>query len=303
MSKEVLTKQEECERAQKSILLAEERLSIIDKRLPELETELEELIITNEIRGYKGRTIGKTQAEIDSLQKDKATLNRTVEVLRKKLPDLEKAVRLEVVSTGAVRDYQKAHSELVDLLKRIPSLDPLKVEIERIRQCSKRLEEGQGRFFEILQTLNDFLVRENLQTVGDIDIETLRNNNDQLNYQNVLTLSDDIIDLGEQLNDIQYKLFKTGTAYMPIQEPHVIPVREFSNDKNYYRICEHGTWTLFEKQYKPRKDSAGYEEMWMPRDSGKLKPEFPVKPEFSPCGKFRIEKGVSRWKLFQKDDE
>src|SRR4030065_1913988 len=145
MGKEVLTKEEEYERAKKSILLAEERLSIIDTRLPELETELEELIITNEIRGYKGRTIGKTQAEIDSLQKEKATLNRTVEVLRKKLPDLEKAVRLEVVSTGAVRDYQKAHSELVDLLKRIPSLDPLKVEIERIRQCSKRLEEGQGR--------------------------------------------------------------------------------------------------------------------------------------------------------------
>ena len=254
-----LTATEQLERARKSIELAEERVKVIDQRLPELENELEDLILKNEIKGYKGRTIEKTQAEIDNLQKEKATLERTVEVLKKKLPEFERQTRIEVTEQDTVRDYRKAHSGLIELLKGIPSLDGLKAEIQKIQSYREGLEQSQGRYFDLLTVCNDFLIKENLQAVGNVDIETLISDKDSIDYQDLLILSDSLIDINEMINDLQYKLFKVGIAQVPIKEIQPEPVPEYSPCGNYYRICEHGTWTLFEKQYKPGKYGGGEE--------------------------------------------
>ena len=298
-----LTATERRDRAVKSLSIAEDRLEVINRMLPELETELQNSIVKNEIEGYRNKTIQKRETEIDSLLKEKTSLEKTIEALKKALPEFEKAARVEIASTETVRLYHEGKAEVKELLNRIPSLAGLKAEIENVRQYAERLQEIQGEFFGVLQNLNEILIRENLQSIGDIDIVALQKDRDAIDYAGLLAFSDSLIDLNEEINSLQYKLFKTGTLYMPIQELQPEPVPEYSPCGNYHRICEHGTWTLFEKQYKPRKDSAGYEEIWMSRDSGKIKPEFPTKAEFSEDGRFRIEKGVSRWKLFQKDDE
>lgn len=103
-----LTATERLERARKSIVIAEERLSTIKKRLPELNSELEELRVVNEIQGYKGRTIERTQAEIETLQKEKDTLEQTIVALQKKLPELEKEARIEIAEKNTVKEYEES---------------------------------------------------------------------------------------------------------------------------------------------------------------------------------------------------
>jgi predicted RNase H-like nuclease (RuvC/YqgF family) len=85
---------EKFERARKSTLLSEERLVVIDKRLPELRSKPDDLIIKNELEGYKARTITRTREEIASLEKEKIALQQTISALQKKLPELETAAEV-----------------------------------------------------------------------------------------------------------------------------------------------------------------------------------------------------------------
>lgn len=246
-----LTASEQYERGRRSIQVAEERLAVINQRLPALETELEELIVTNEIKGYKGRTIEKTQAEIESLQKEKVVLGKTVEVLKKKLPELETAARVESAATEGVVTYQKAHGELTEILNAIPSLDTLTTGIETLREFLKEFDRGKRKYLSLSRGLADIMVSEKLESLGDITLDSLRSDRSGLDYVPVLQLSDSLIDLNERIKRLQYDLFIAATNnplefYLP---PEPKPEPQFSEDGRFKieRLTEN-RWEGFVKE-------------------------------------------------------
>jgi len=271
-----LTATEKLERARKSIVIAEERLSTIKKRLPELNSELEELRVVNEIQGYKGRTIERTQAEIETLQKEKDTLEQTIIALQKKLPELEKEARIEVASSETVAEYKIALTALSDLLCKVPTLDELKAAVSKIQRFAETLENRQRKFFGVTKALNDVMLKEKLSSVGSVGIETLRTNIGGLNYDEILALSDNLIDLSDELNSLQFFLFKTGTAILAIADPPFPNVEEkcaCGKHRREFRQME--GWILLEYRQDPE-----YFNKWdwtlVERESGfKNKPEFP----------------------------
>ncbi|MDP2755534.1 MAG: hypothetical protein Q8P40_14250 [Nitrospirota bacterium] len=221
-----LTATERLERARKSIVIAEERLSTIKKRLPELNSELEELRVVNEIQGYKGRTIERTQAEIETLQKEKDTLEQTIVALQKKLPELEKEARIEIAEKNTVKEYEESLTALSDLIGEVPTIDELREAVKKIQGFAESLENRQKKFFALSQGLNQTLIKENLPSVGHVDIKTLRANAGNLNYNEILALSDGLIDLSDELNSLQYFLFKTSTATLVVTEPPLPHIEE-----------------------------------------------------------------------------
>lgn len=271
-----LTATEKLERARKSIVIAEERLSTIKKRLPELNSELEELRVVNEIQGYKGRTIERTQAEIETLQKEKDTLEKTILALEKKLPGLEKEARIEIASSETVAEYKIALIALSDLIGEVPTIDELKEAVKKIQGYAESLENRQKKFFTLSQGLNQTMIKEALPSVGGVDIETLRANIGGLNYNEILALSDNLIDLAEELNTLQYYLFKTGTAIITIADPpfpHVEESCPCGKHRREFRPME--GWILLEYRQDPE-----YFNEWgwilIERESGfKNRPEFP----------------------------
>jgi hypothetical protein len=301
-----LTKREECERAKKSLEISEDRLYVIQRRLPELNDELEKLLVVDEIKGYKNQAIKRTQTDIEDFTKEKSLLELKISALKKSLPQMQKQARVEIAEKETATAYQAAYSEFTEILKGIPSLDLLKAEIEKIKEYREALEQAQGRFFALLQAVNNVLIEENLESIGDIDIGTLKNNVSKLNYQDVLALSDDIIDLGELLNDVQYLLFKTAVATVEIKNPAHPYVnetcscglhrREFKPDENSWHMWEY-------KQSAIYFDKLEWTIIY--RDGGfDKKPEFPCEIkstlEFSPDGSFQREKKNGRWVLLEK---
>ncbi len=118
-----LTAKEKLDRARKSIMISQERLDVINKRLSGLNSELEDLIFINETQGYKGRTVARTQTEMDSLEKEKITLEKTVSILQGKLSELTRNAMIEETETETVSEYRQAYDELNELLGACPSVD------------------------------------------------------------------------------------------------------------------------------------------------------------------------------------
>ncbi|HBR22533.1 MAG TPA: hypothetical protein DD713_08240 [Nitrospiraceae bacterium] len=296
-----LTATEKLERARRSIMVAEERLNVINNKLPGLNCELDDLIVINETQGYKGRTIERLQAEIDSLQKEKETLEKTISALQKALPEFEKAWRLELAGTESLDAYRSALKELTGLLHTIPAIDELREAIRKAQTFSDKLDESQRNFFAASLKLNDTLLQEDIESIGDVSIECLQSDALSLNYGPLLSFSDDLIDIGEQINELQFSLFKVGTAQLIITAPPApVPVPEYSPCGNYYRIKQGGKWYLFKRERRPEKNGYGFEDFWSPGIESANQPEFPFEPEFSPDGRFRIERKNGRWLLFQK---
>lgn len=281
-----LTATERLERARKSIVIAEERLSTIKKRLPELNSELEELRVVNEIQGYKGRTIERTQTEIETLQKEKDTLEQTIVALQKKLPELEKEARIEIAERETVKEYGESLAALSDLIEKVLTIDEVKEAVSKIQRYAESLENRQKKFFALSKSLNQTMIKEALPSVGDLDIETLRTNAGSLNYNETLALSDNLIDLSNELNSLQFFLFKTSTAIITIAEPALPNIEEkcaCGKHRREYKPTE--GWILLEYQQAPE-----YFNEWdwilIEKNSGfKNKPEFPCerKQEIKPA--------------------
>lgn len=291
-----LTAQEKLERARNSISVAEERLSFIKQRLPELNRELDELLVTNEIQGYKGRTIERTQSEINTLQKEKDTLEKTIEALKKKLPDIEKNTRLEIAETETVSEYKESLTVLKGLIEASPSDEELKETINKIQQYAEKLRETQQRFFRLSQTLNEAIVNENVESINDISIESLRDNLGSLNYQGILEFSDNLIDYADMVNTIQFELFKIGTAILTITDPLPPHIKETCKCERHKREFKpDSVWHMSEYRQDPI-----YLDVWgweiIHREGG-----FKDKPEF-PC-EIKIFSAPRKPKIIQTDKE
>jgi len=271
-----ITAVERLERARKSLEISQDRLVEINARLPILSRELEELIVTNEISGYKGATIKRTQAEIETLQKEKDTLEQTIVALQKKLPELEKEARIEIAEKETVEEYGESFAALSELIEQVPTIDEVKEAVKKIQGFAESLENRQKKFFEVTKALNDVMLKEKLSSVGSVDIETLRTNIGGLNYDEILALSDNLIDLAEELNTLQYYLFKMGTAILAIADPpfpHVEEKCACGKHRREFRPME--GWILLEYRQDPEY-FAKWDWILIERTSGfKNRPEFP----------------------------
>jgi DNA repair exonuclease SbcCD ATPase subunit len=245
-----LTAVERLERARKSIMVAEDRLDMINKqRLPELNRELEDLIVINETKGYKGQTIERTESEIESLQKEKVTLEKTISALQKALPQIEKEARIEITETETIKDYHDALNELRDLISNIPMLDTVTGAITEIENYCKNLDGAKAKFLSLSKGLGDFMEKEKIETLG-ISMEGLRNDRQSIDYSQVLYLSDALIDLSGNINQLQYKLFDTATnkplEYRLPTEPKPEPM--FSEDGRFKIEKEGESWNGYKKE-------------------------------------------------------
>jgi hypothetical protein len=271
-----ITAVERLERARKSLEISQDRLVEINARLPILSRELEELIVTNEIHGYKGRTIEKVRDEIANLKKEKDILEQTIVALQKRLPELEKEARIEIASSETVAEYKIALIALSDLIKEVPALDELKAAVSKIQRFAETLENRQKQFFSLSQKLNQTMIEEKLSSVGSVDIETLRTNAGNLIYEEILALSDGLIDLSNELNSLQFFLFKTSTAALVITDlplPHIEEECACHKHRRGFRPME--GWILLEYRQDPE-----YFNKWdwvlVEKESGfKNKPFFP----------------------------
>jgi len=266
---------ERLERARKSLEISQDRLVEINARLPILSRELEELIVTNEIQGYKGRTIEKVRDEIANLEKEKDTLEKTILALENRLLEFEKEARIEVASSETVAEYKIALIALSELIREVPTIDEVKGVLEKIQRYAESLENRQKKFFALSQGLNQTMIKEGLAAVGGVDIETLRTNIGGLNYDEILALSDNLIDLAEELNTLQYYLFKMGTAILAIADPPFPHVEEKCACGKHKREYKPGEgWILLEYQQDVQYFGK-WEWILIERESGfKNKPEF-----------------------------
>lgn len=272
-----LSATERLERARGSLMVSEERLHFIVKTLPQLNSELEELILINETQGYKGRTIERTQSEINKLLEEKESLEKTISVLQKKLPELEKAWRIETASIKTIAEYRQSLTELSRLINELPAFDDLQEAIDKIQGYADELEKAQENFFSISQELNRILIDEKLQNIGDVDIEALRSNPESLDYQDILNFSDDLIDAGSKINLLQYNLYRIGTAILSIIDPPRPYIEETCLCGNHRREFKPGDncWYMWEYQRDPKYfDVLNW--ILIHRDGGfDRKPEFP----------------------------
>jgi hypothetical protein len=245
-----LTAKEKLDRARKSIMISQERLDVINKRLSDLNSELEDLIFINETQGYKGRTVARTQTEMDSLEKEKITLEKTVSILQGKLSELTRNAMIEESETETVAEYRQAYDELNELLRACPSVDELTAALNEIGRYKDTLSATKDRYLTISKKLADVMVNEKLPGLGDLTMETLREERFSLDYGQQLQLSDQLIDLSEIVNKLQYALFITVT-FNPAQTllpPEPVP-EPLISECGRFKIEQTGNvWSGFLKE-------------------------------------------------------
>jgi hypothetical protein len=271
-----LTAAEKLERARQSILVAEERLHEITKILPGLDTELNELLVRNEIQGYKGRTIEKKEAEIESLQKEKNNLERTITALQGRIPELEKDWMLERTATETVGAYEAALGELTELLRSVPSSEKISAALRELQGFTERVGAIQEKLYTASQRLNETLIKEGLPSIGPIDIDTLKTNSEGLDYQGVFELSESLLELNEDINAEQYQLFMLANNSLRVIDPPPPDVNEVCECRNHKREHRAGSgWQVWEHQQDPK--FYNVKEWVLIRREGAFKD----KPEFS----------------------
>ena len=243
---------ERLERAEKSLLLSRERLQVINRKLPELNTAVENLIVVSETERSKSSSIKKVQSEIQSLEKERGVLEQTISALQKALPTMERAFRLETAENESLTEYQQALSNLQEFLQGLPALNGLKEGIEKLQSFAERLGEAQTAFFNISEKLNTTLIKENVESIAGVTIQALQDNS-QLDYQPVLLFSDELISLSERLNEIQYQLFSIGTQVLRVETPPLQYIQEACTCGKHRRefLPDSRQWHLYEYQEDP----------------------------------------------------
>jgi hypothetical protein len=245
-----LTAREKLDRARKSIMISTERLDVINKRLSGLNSELEDLIFINETQGYKSRTVTRTQTEVENLEKEKVTLEKTVSILQGKLSELTRNAMIEETETETVSEYREAYNELNELLRACPSVDVLITALNEIGRYKDTLSATKDRYLTISKKLADVMVKETLPGLGDLTMETLREERFSVDYSQQLELSDRLIDLSEIVNKLQYALFVTVT-FNPAQTllPPALAPEPLISECGRFKIDQTGNvWSGFLKE-------------------------------------------------------
>ncbi|MDA8215227.1 MAG: hypothetical protein M0Z64_08115 [Nitrospiraceae bacterium] len=288
---EEITATEMLTRIQNAIRDAEDRINAANDRLAVLNQRSEELYLDNAVLGGKDAEIIQVNDEIASLKDEITRQNRLIDALRAKLSEIERQARIETATNVDVAEYNQIKENLQEFLNEVPDIDVLKAEIVKLETYENALNTLKQAFLKKGKDIVDFMQREKLDNLDDVNLQKLRNDRVLFDCKGILDLSDNIIDLIEKLNSVQYRLFATAT-YNPVEsripepvDPDTVP--EISPCGRFKRVKEGGTWEMHEKGI----NSFGHED-WSRLYSGGHKPNFPDRRD-----------GNSNWIITYQIDE
>jgi hypothetical protein len=273
------TAQDELDKAQGAIRVAQERLEVIDGRLPELEKELDGLLVEDEIRGYKKAAITRSQNTITKLKAEKEIVEKTISALRKRLPDLQRAARIETVSTVTASAYQKAFDQFKILLGNIPPFDGVVSGIGALESHMAEVQEVQEKYHKLAKQLNAVMLAEGITSVGEITVDKLFADKNDIPYGKLFAVSEALTAITNNIARLQNAIFivrefnrlnfKLDRPVEPEPEP------EYSADGRYKIARVMGYWRLYEKRMNPTDNSFMSQPTWVEIRYGVNKPNFP----------------------------
>lgn len=281
METAVLSAGEQFQRAQDAIRAAEDRIEVGSDRLHMLSARRDELMIENAIFHDKDDTITEVEEEIVAIQKDITDQERIIAALKGKLQHYEREARIEGKTQDA-EQYRRAITGLQELFLGMPSLEAMTEAVEALERYANDLRARQKDFLSRGKALADFMASERLDTVGDVTMESLREDRAVFNYVGIMQLSEDILELSKRLNAVQFLLFDAGADSNPprlaipvIEDPDSQP--DISPCGQYKRVRTLSKWELFKKETRLKPGGWGLEseDHWSKIATGLSKPNFP----------------------------
>jgi hypothetical protein len=288
--------QDELEKAEGALRVAQERLDVVTQMLPKKEAELEDLIVTNELKGYKKPAITRTQNEIVKLKAEKEILDKTICALRKKLPELEKAARIETAATETTAAYKEAYEDFKGMLEGPPASEGIIAGIEALEQYCRDIYDRQDRYRRIARQLNELMISEGIPRIGEISQEQLFGDRSDVSPRKLQVQAEAFSPLAQRLVNVQNSLLLLEANQLPahnlVRPPEPVIEPEYSPDGKYKIAFEQGYWRTYQKVMKPADNSFMLKPTWVkigysdnkpswPQDKPKRKSEPQKKPAMS----------------------
>jgi archaellum component FlaC len=271
--------QNELEKAEGAIKVAAERLEVIEGRLPELEKELEGLLVEDEIRGYKKAAITRSQNTITKLKAEKEIVEKTISALRKRLPDLERAARIETASTETAGAYQEAFDQFKALFDNVPPFDAIVEGIEALESHMGELAQAQEKYHKLARGLNAVMLSEGITSAGEITIDRLFSDKNDIPYGKLFAVSEALTAITNRISGLQNSISTVkdfNRLFFKLERPiEAAPEPEYSADEKYKRAWVMGYWRLYEKRMKSADNSFMLKPTWVEIGYGINKPSFP----------------------------
>jgi hypothetical protein len=271
---------EELQRVEKAIEAAREKIGTFQSRITELNARREDLIIQNALTGNFDKEIASIDKEISNIQKDTSDQEKNITTLQGRHGEFERAFNIQDIIETDVTAYQTAHTEFLKLAPAVVSLASLKEAVKTIEGKITRLEDLQQKRLYLMRKLFDFMNEQELESLGTLTRESLQADKEAASkhYQKLLSNADALIDLSDELNNLQYRLFNLSTLmpgnsdYVLKSPPVPIPEPEYSADSRFMRKYVAPGWELWEL------DSSAYnpeDRKWFCVQICLQKPEFP----------------------------
>jgi len=271
---------EELQRVEKAIEAAREKIGDFQSRITELNARREDLIIQNALTGNFDKEIASIDKEISNIQKDTSDQEKIITTLQGRRGEFERAFNIQNIIEVDATTYQTAHTEFLKLAPAVVSLTSLKEAIKTIEGKITRLEDLQQKRLYLMRKLFDFMNEQELESLGTLTRESLQADKEAASkhYQKLLSNADALIDLSDELNNLQYRLFNLSTLmpgnsdYVLKSPPAPIPEPEYSADNQFMRKYVSPNWELWEKNnsaYNPE------DRKWCCVRICLKKPEFP----------------------------
>jgi hypothetical protein len=271
--------QNELEKAEGALRVAQERLDMVNVKLPELENELEELIVTNELKGYKAATVKRKQSEIAKIQTEREVLLKTISALNKRMPDLQKAARIETASTETAAAYQDAVDQFKVMFDNTPLLDAIIGGIEAIESHVAEVQEAQDRYHKLARGLNAVMLSEGITSAGEVTVDRLFVDKNDIPYGKLFAVSEALTAIIDRISGLQNSISTVkdfNRLFFKLERPiEATPQSEFSADGKYKIAHEMGYWRLYEKRMTPTDDSFVPKPTWLEISCSINKPDFP----------------------------
>lgn len=245
---------EELQRVEKAIEAAREKTGAFQSRITELNARREDLIIKNALTGNFDKEIASIDKEISNVQKDISDQEKIIIALQGRHKEFERAFKIEDIIETDVTAYQTAHTEFLKLAPAVVSLTSLKEAVKTIEGKITRLEDLQQKRLYLTRKLFDFMNEQELESLGTLTRESLQADKEEASkhYQKLLSNADALIDLSDEINSLQYRLFSLSTLmpgnpdYVLKSPPAPIPEPEYSTDHRFMRKYVSGNWELWE---------------------------------------------------------
>ncbi len=230
------------------------------------------------------------------MKAEQEILDKTVAALKKKLPELEKAARIEKAATETTAAYRKALEEFKGRLENLPARDGIVSGIEELEQYCRDIYASQDSYRRVAKQMNEMMLSEGILSVGEISQEHLFSDRQEVSPRNLELKVEGFSSLAQRIINIQTSLSLLTANRNPmldlVRPPVPVIEPEYSADGKYKIAFEGGYWRTYEKKMRPEDNSFRLKETWVeigyginkpswPQDKPKKKPEPQKKPFMS----------------------